>query len=125
MKRIAVGVALLLMAATSAIGAGYTWKNLNPIAVGTTAVQLTRADKTFNPRIYLSPAFTTEEGVMFLGDSGVAIAHGIAITHTMAIHGNNLMLETGNFWEQWDLSNMWVICNESNCGLNVTFPAPE
>ena len=124
MKRLLVGLALVLVMATAVMGAGYTWSHIR-LDFGTTATQFTTADNTYAPRVYLSPSFATEDGVMWVGDSGVAVAHGLAVTHTMAIHGNNLMLETGNMYEQWDLSNMWVICNEALCGLSISHPAKE
>lgn len=124
MKRTILAAFLLLTFVVSALAAGYTTKTIT-IPVGTSEVRFTPNDGTFTNRFYISPSFSTDNGAMAIGASGVSLSHGYTITHTMAIHGTGLLFDTGMFWEKFDLHNFFAICNETLCELAITYPVQE
>ncbi|KKN21165.1 hypothetical protein LCGC14_0928210 [marine sediment metagenome] len=134
MRRLAMGIVLVLVLATSLFATQFKTATIVVPTVSQTATQVTTSVNTLAQSVIFQPYMAHANVVMWIGDSNVAVANGIRLTHGQTLSMDAPALSN---WggDMFDLSNVWAVCDSvegasyaslgTDCSLIVTYSKQE
>ncbi len=134
MKKLTMGIVFILVLATSVFASQFKTVTIVVPTVSQTATQVTTSVNTLAQSVIFQPYMAHANVVMWIGNSDIAVANGIRLTHGQTLTMDAPALSN---WggDMFDLSNVWAVCDSvegasyaslgTDCSLIVTFSKQE